>query len=79
MPSSPVDFVLAVAKQLVDLPAEVQARWVDDPDHGFVEVTVNPSERGKIIGRRGRTIESLRALASAAFGDGRSIGVEVAE
>lgn len=87
---SPVEFVLAVAKQLVDKPEEVQARWVEGtPDNdqarergpvsGFVELTVNPSERGRIIGRRGRTIDSLRTLASAAFGNGASVGVEVAE
>jgi predicted RNA-binding protein YlqC (UPF0109 family) len=87
--SSPVDFVLAVAKQLVDRPDEVRARWVDaadddrrrgdSDDDGFVELTVNPSERGKIIGRRGRTIDSLRTVATAAFGQGGTIGVEVAE
>lgn len=87
--STPVDFVLAVAKQLVDRPEEVRARWVDAgedtgrrgnaDDDGFVELTVNPEERGKIIGRRGRTIDSLRTLATAAFGQGGTIGVEVAE
>lgn len=90
--SSPVEFIQAVAKLLVDRPEEVRARWVDgapetDSDagrdraavSGFVELTVNPAERGKIIGRRGHTIDSLRTLASAAFGNGAKIGVEVAE
>jgi hypothetical protein len=77
--SSALDFVLAVAKQLVDRPEEVSARWVEAEGKGFVELTVNPSERGKIIGRRGRTIDSLRALATVAFGQNGSIGVEVAE
>jgi uncharacterized protein len=76
---SPVDFVEAVAKELVDRPGDVRARWVDGPEGGFVELTVDPEERGKIIGRRGRTIDALRALATAAFGEGRPIGVEVAE
>jgi predicted RNA-binding protein YlqC (UPF0109 family) len=77
---SPLEFVQAVAKQLVDKPEEVHARWVDGPDGaGHVELTVNPSERGKIIGRRGRTIDSLRTLATEAFGQGKSVGVEVAE
>ena len=79
MPSA-LDFVLTVAKQLVDRPEEVSARWVDGPEgKGFVELTVTPSERGKIIGRRGRTIDSLRSLVTAAFGQGGPIGVEVAE
>ena len=77
---SPVEFVQAVAKQLVDKPEEVRARWVEEPDGaGHVELTVNPQERGKIIGRRGRTIEALRTVATAAFGQGKSVGVEVAE
>ncbi len=79
MPSA-LAFVETVAKQLVDRPEEVKARWVENQDGaGLVELTVNPDDRGKIIGRRGRTIDSLRALASAAFGQGEAIGVEVAE
>ncbi len=71
---------MAVAKRLVDKPEEVSARWVDSPDgKGYVEVTVNPSERGKIIGRRGKTIDSLRVLAGEAFVQGKPVGVEVAE
>jgi predicted RNA-binding protein YlqC (UPF0109 family) len=78
--ASALEFVLTVAKSLVDKPGEVSARWVEAPDGGgFVELTVNPEERGKIIGRRGRTIESLRTLATAAFGQNGAIGVEVAE
>jgi predicted RNA-binding protein YlqC (UPF0109 family) len=78
--SSPLEFVESVAKRLVDRPEEVRGRWVDGPEgKGFVELTVNPSDRGKIIGRRGRTIESLRSLATAAFGKNGPVGVEVAE
>jgi uncharacterized protein len=78
MPSA-VDFVSSVVKTLVDKPDQVEARWVDNPDGGFVELKVSPEERGKVIGKRGRTIQSLRQLATAAFGKGGRVGVEVAE
>jgi uncharacterized protein len=76
---SPAEFVETVVRSLVDNPDVVQARWVEDPDGGFVEVTTAPDDRGKVIGRRGRTIDSLRILATAAFGNEGRIGVEVAE
>jgi predicted RNA-binding protein YlqC (UPF0109 family) len=42
------------------------------------EVSVNPEDMGKLIGRRGRIIQSLRVLARAAQGrDGGSVMVEV--
>jgi predicted RNA-binding protein YlqC (UPF0109 family) len=45
-----------------------------------VELNVLPGDRGKVIGRRGKTIDSLRILASAAFaGAGERIDVKLRE
>lgn len=78
--ASPAEFVVSVAKSLTDQPDKVSARWVESPEGHFVELTVAPEDRGKIIGRRGRTIQSLRRLATAAFAqNGEEVGVELAE
>jgi predicted RNA-binding protein YlqC (UPF0109 family) len=78
--SSPAELVLAIAKSLVDQPQKVSARWVEAPEGSYVELTAAQEDRGKLIGRRGRTIESLRRLATAAFGrEEQKVGVELAE
>jgi predicted RNA-binding protein YlqC (UPF0109 family) len=78
--ASPLEMVLAVARALVDNPDQVEARWVDNPEGGFVELKVNPQDRGKIIGKGGRNIQSLRRVATAAFGkDQERVGVELLE
>ena len=79
MPSS-VEFVLSLVQSLVDQPEKVKARWVEAPGNGYVELDVPESERGRIIGKRGKTIQSIRQLATAVFGaSGQEVGVEIRE
>jgi predicted RNA-binding protein YlqC (UPF0109 family) len=65
---SPVELVSSIIKNLVDQPEKVDVRWLETEK--TVEVNVCPEDRGKVIGRRGKTIDSLRILASAAFATG---------
>jgi predicted RNA-binding protein YlqC (UPF0109 family) len=68
-----------VAPWLVDHPDEVQIDEVEG-EHGelIVEVSVHPDDVGKLIGRNGRMIRALRALAKAAGGrERRNVTVEV--
>lgn len=45
-----------------------------------VEIHVLPQDRGKVIGKRGKTIDSLRILVTAAFaGAGERIDVKLRE
>ena len=75
---SPVEFVLAVAKSLADQPDRVSARWVEGERGGHVELLVAEGDRGKMIGRRGQTVEAMRRLVQAAFaGEGQAFGVEL--
>ena len=75
---SPLDFVVAVVKHLVDRPESVVARWIDG-EH-TVELDVAPEDRGKVIGRRGKTIDSLRILASTVFAnEGERIDIRLRE
>jgi predicted RNA-binding protein YlqC (UPF0109 family) len=65
---SPVELVASIVKNVVDQPDKVDARWLETEK--TVEINVRPEDRGKVIGRRGKTIDSLRILASAAFATG---------
>jgi uncharacterized protein len=77
---SPQELVLSIVQSLVDRPDRVTAAWTETPEGPRVEITAEAGDRGKVIGRRGRTIQSLRHLVTAVFGEGDGrIGVELKE
>ena len=66
---------------LLDEPDEMEINETEG-DRGAVvlEISVAPEDMGKIIGKRGRIIRSIRALARAAGQrDDRSVMVEVVD
>jgi len=52
--------LLAVVRLLVDDPKEARVEAVAQGPDQLLEIRVPSAERGKIIGRRGRTIEALQ-------------------
>lgn len=63
----PTDLVLYLAQRLVSEPDAVRLEELDGPDGELVlRLHVAEGDRGMIIGRRGRTVQSLRILARAA-------------
>jgi predicted RNA-binding protein YlqC (UPF0109 family) len=64
---------------LLDNPDELHVDEIEgERGELILEVSVHPDDMGKLIGKRGRTIQSLRTLARAASQrEGQSILVEV--
>lgn len=56
------EFVEYVVKALVNHPDEVQVRRSVDDMGILLELTVNPEDMGKVIGKAGATAKSLRTL-----------------
>lgn len=56
------DFVEMVVKAIVDNPNDVQTNRTVDEMGVLIELTVNPADMGKIIGKEGRTAKSIRTL-----------------
>jgi predicted RNA-binding protein YlqC (UPF0109 family) len=56
----------AIAKALVDNPDQVQVRAVEGEQATVLELRVHRSDVGKVIGRQGRTAESIRIILGAA-------------
>lgn len=61
-----VELVELIAKALVDKPEEVSVRTVSGDQVRVLELQVDPSDLGKVIGKKGRTAKSIRALLAAA-------------
>jgi len=68
-----------VVASLVDDPESVSIETVDEGNTLIINVRVNPDDIGKIIGRQGRVIKSLRTIARAAstYVGGKHIEVEI--
>jgi predicted RNA-binding protein YlqC (UPF0109 family) len=55
-----------IAKLLVDEPDHVSVNQVEDDQATVLELTVGPSDLGKVIGKQGRTARAMRTLLGAA-------------
>jgi predicted RNA-binding protein YlqC (UPF0109 family) len=62
--SAAADDLLAVVRLLVDDPRSVAVEEVETPEGPELRLALAESDRGKVIGRRGRTIDALRELAA---------------
>jgi predicted RNA-binding protein YlqC (UPF0109 family) len=67
-----------VVKGIVDHPEDVTIRSSTSPRGDVLEVRVHPDDRGRVIGRGGRTAKALRTLITA-LADGRRVRVDVAD
>lgn len=75
------EFTEYVVRGLVDHPDQVQVEEVDG-DHGetILELTVAPSDMGRVIGKSGRVINSIRSLLQvAASKAGKRASLELIE
>lgn len=67
-----------VVKGIVDHPEDVVIRSSTSPRGDVLEVRVHPDDRGRVIGRGGRTAKALRTVV-AALADGARVRVDVAD
>ena len=65
--SSPlVDLVALIARSLVDYPDKVSVREVVGDRYPRIELSVAREDIGKVIGKDGRTAQSIRVVLNAA-------------
>ncbi|MCX5895218.1 MAG: KH domain-containing protein [Proteobacteria bacterium] len=60
------DLVKFIAKALVDSPDEVSVNEVEGEQTSVIELRVAKGDLGKIIGKHGKTAQSIRTILSAA-------------
>ncbi|MFA6082300.1 MAG: KH domain-containing protein [Patescibacteria group bacterium] len=56
------EFVQTIVKAIVDHPEDVKTERVVDDKGILISLTVNEEDMGKIIGKGGRTVNSIRKL-----------------
>jgi predicted RNA-binding protein YlqC (UPF0109 family) len=72
------DLVTVIAKALVDHPEDVYVNEVEDKRGVVIELTVHPSDVGKVIGKQGRIAKALRTVVtSAAVKENKRVSVEI--
>lgn len=66
-PTDVAELVRSLVEQIVDEPEAVEVECIDKTNGEIeVQVTVAEGDIGKVIGRQGRIIKSIRTLARAA-------------
>lgn len=70
------ELVATVVAPLISYPDELELDAIEEDGRVTIEIRVNPDDAGKVIGRQGRVIKSIRTLTRAA-GSRKDVGVDV--
>ena len=74
------EFVEYIVKNLVDHPDQVRINEVGGTQTLIIELAVEKSDIGKIIGKQGKTINAIRTLLmSVASRNGLRVSLEIIE
>jgi predicted RNA-binding protein YlqC (UPF0109 family) len=74
------EFLLEVVRRFVEQPGAVSVEELERDGDAVLRLTVAEDDRGKVIGRQGRIIRSLRTLVRAGGArEGKRYLLEIAE
>lgn len=72
------EMLRTLVKDLVDYPEKIEINTRTDNNINTLELRVDPSDMGKVIGRQGKIAKSIRALMKAyATKQGLKINVDI--
>ena len=63
------ELVLFIARSLVDQPDAVKVEMREEDDAFVIELSVDPSDVGKVIGKQGHIAKAIRTIVKAASVD----------
>jgi predicted RNA-binding protein YlqC (UPF0109 family) len=76
--SSFKEIVEYVASAITDHPEDVEVVEEEDDGRVFLVLRVNSEDKGKVIGRQGRVVQSIRSLLRvAAVKEGVQVNLEI--
>lgn len=74
------ELVEFIVKSIVDNPDEVSVVEIDGSTETFIELSVEQGDMGRVIGKHGRVINSIRALVQVlAAKKGKNVSLELVE
>jgi uncharacterized protein len=74
------ELIITIAEALVDDPDAVQVTEIDNDHNCLIELKVAKSDIGKVIGKDGRTAQSMRTiLAAASIKAGRRAHLDIVD
>ena len=74
------ELLLQITQALVDRPEQVQVNEIEGGQTVVLELIVAKSDLGKVIGKKGRTVDAIRTLLSACSGKaGKRYVIELVE
>jgi predicted RNA-binding protein YlqC (UPF0109 family) len=74
------DLVEYIVQALVDNPDEVSVHEIEESSETILELTVADADMGRVIGKSGRVINSIRSIVQVlAAKQGRNVSLEVIE
>ncbi len=65
------DLLIKIAQALVDNPEQVEVNEIEGSQTVVLELKVDKSDMGKVIGKQGRTAHAIRTVLNAASGKTR--------
>ncbi|MBR5792623.1 MAG: KH domain-containing protein [Ruminiclostridium sp.] len=72
------DLLTYIAQNLVERPQAVDVQETESDGNVVLELRVDPSDMGKVIGRQGRIAKEIRTLMrSVAQRQGKKVSVEI--
>lgn len=72
------ELVLFIAKSLVTKPEAVKVNSREDKDTTVIELSVDPVDVGKVIGKQGRIAKAMRTvLKAAATTEGKKANLDI--
>lgn len=74
------DLIATIAQALVDDPESVEVKEIDGEHNSLIELRVAKGDIGKVIGKDGRTAQSMRTLlAAASIKAGRRVHLDIVD
>jgi len=74
------EFIAYLIKNMVNIPEQVDIRALEGESGLLIEIRVAPEDVGKVVGRKGNIIRSLRTLAMTIGARmGRRIHLEIVQ
>ena len=68
----------SIAKELVEFPDDVEVTEISSGDQVELELRVNASDMGKVIGRQGRIAKAIRTvMKAAAMKENKNVSVSI--